>query len=267
MYKGYRVVAVTPAGRRRYLEVLAPYLVKNDLIDEWRLWVNTNIADDIACMNELASASDGKVTIEQGTGASTSNVHICKFFKNCCDPDTIYIRFDDDIVHIDRDAIRNLLDFRIKNPDFFLVYATIVNNAIVSHLYQRSGWLPSHKLVGYACMDHTGWQDPQFCEMVHRTFFEKGAAHLYDWVLNLYERVSINCFSFFGKDFAQFGGDVGLDEECWLSCDKSRELKRFNAICGNAVVCHFAYFTQREHMDKTDLLGKYKQLSLDAKIA
>ena len=44
-----RIVAVTPAGRKSYLEVLAPYIfAKRGVIDEWHLWINTAKEQDVS---------------------------------------------------------------------------------------------------------------------------------------------------------------------------------------------------------------------------
>ena len=49
-----KFVTVTPAGRRRYLEVLAAYLLRNrDIIDEHHWWLNTRVPKDIAFIHQL----------------------------------------------------------------------------------------------------------------------------------------------------------------------------------------------------------------------
>ena len=48
-------VTVTPAGRRRYLEILATHLLRNrDVIDELHWWLNTRDPHDVACIHRLA---------------------------------------------------------------------------------------------------------------------------------------------------------------------------------------------------------------------
>ena len=144
------------------------------------------------------------------------------------------------------------------------MFANTVNNAISSHLHQRFGAIDSSLgLAGYHCMDDIGWRVPRFAEHAHRSFlrsYEDGLSERFifpDWVLFYFERYSINCFSFFGSDFSSFGGRVGQDEEQWLSVEYPREKGRMNVICGNAVVAHFAFHTQREYLDRTDLLHRY----------
>jgi hypothetical protein len=266
MYADYRIVVVTPAGRQRYLEVLAPYIIKNRFVDEWRLWVNTTDSLDILYMRSL-EYDYKKVKLEFGDPSISikqdqPGYSIYQYFKNCCDPNTIYIRFDDDICYIMDDAILNLVSFRLGHQEPFLVFANTINNSIISHLYQRFKVLDSKRIVSYSCVDPIGWADGEFAEHVHRRFFDIGWPAMPDWELNIYERFSINCFAFFGRDFAQFGGVVNPNEECWLTMDKPRELGRPNLICGDAIVSHFAYYTQREHLEKTDLLSRYKELSM-----
>jgi hypothetical protein len=266
MYSGYRVVAVTPAGREKYLEILAPYLIKCDLIDEWRLWVNTTNSSDIEYMRSL-SLNNQKVTLEYNKpefpiGIMPLGYTIHQFYRNCCDPKTIYIRFDDDICWINITSIDNLLFCRLNNNNNFLVFANIINNAITSHLYQRFGYIRYNKIITYLCMDSIGWGCPEFGEWVHRTFLANGWPHMPDWELNIYERFSVNCFAFFGRDFAQFAGHVGQDEEVWLSVVKPHELQRPNLICGTAPMAHFAFYTQRDYLERTELLDIYKQKSL-----
>ena len=40
MYEGYKVIAITPAGRRRYLRILREYVKTQPLIDEHHILLN-----------------------------------------------------------------------------------------------------------------------------------------------------------------------------------------------------------------------------------
>jgi hypothetical protein len=268
VYQGFRVVAVTPAGRRRYLELLTSHTsAARGLVDEHQLWLNTHDAGDLAFMESLASR-DSFFRVVEGPQLAPHQLpdlrRIHAFFVGCCDPATIYIRFDDDIVYIAPDAIEKLLDCRLQHLQPPIVYANIVNNAICSHLHQRSGLIDySQGVCRYECLCHVGWRSPQFAELAHRSFLRSVAANnsdcfkMQDRDLCAYERMSINCIAWFGRDFATFGGKVGVDEEVWLSEDYPRTERRPNLICGSALVSHFAFFRQRDHLDATDLLELY----------
>jgi hypothetical protein len=48
LFNGKKVVVVTPAGRKQYLEILFKYILNlKSVITEYRLWVNTTNNDDI----------------------------------------------------------------------------------------------------------------------------------------------------------------------------------------------------------------------------
>lgn len=266
MHRGRRIVVVTPAGRRRYMELLVPQVLGlRGLVDEYRIWQNTSDEDDIAFFEATAAANPGFATVDrlpEGTPVD-GNWTIRHFFAGCVDPGTVYVRLDDDIVWLDdADAFRAFLDFRIDHPEFFLVYATVLNNAVVSHLQQRMMRLQLEgPPAGYACMDPVGWESPAFAEQVHRAVLaadDLRGFRMPPWRLHYHERVSINVISWLGEDFAAFGGAVGRDEEQWLSVDKPREAGRHNCIFGGFVVVHYAFYTQRAHLDATDVLAAYE---------
>ena len=41
MYRGYKIVCNTAAGRRRYMQYLFPQVLAADIIDRYDVWVNT----------------------------------------------------------------------------------------------------------------------------------------------------------------------------------------------------------------------------------
>lgn len=262
-----KTIVVTPAGRERYMRLLVRHIAaqKQDF-DEWHLWVNTNVQSDIAYMEDLARQYEWIRLIRLPlaiTKVDSYNIH--RFFEFAKDPDAIYIRFDDDIVYIAPNCIHNLAKFRRENPTPFLVYGNIVNNAIISHLHQRNGLVCYHDNVGYDCMDITGWKDPAFCLALHNAFIadvegnnlSKWLATFESWICSQYERVSINCVSWFGRDMTV---PVGSDEEQWLSVERPRALKRCNVIYGKALCAHFAFFTQRSLLDNGNVLQRYEAL-------
>jgi hypothetical protein len=59
-----------------------------------------------------------------------------------------------------------------------------------------------------------------------------------------------------------FNGIVGLHEEIWLSTDKPKELSAPNIIFGNSLFVHYAFAPQRQFLESTDILEKYKNITL-----
>lgn len=263
-----KVISVTPAGRRKYLEILVPYLLKErDKIQEHHFWINTIKEDDIRYMEGLCKQYSFFKMIHPKIPVN-GNRSIYHFYKDYVDEDTIYIRLDDDICWLREDAINNLIKARISNPDPFLVFANIINNGVCNHLHQRFGIIPMKTgALTYNAVCPLSWGCPLVAEKVHKVFLSNNAAkdtdkYLFDkWVLWDYNRFSVNCFSWFGKKFKEFSGEVGIDEELFLSRDIPQSERKPNIICGKALMSHFAYYPQRDHLETTTLLDQYRKLS------
>jgi hypothetical protein len=273
MYNQKRVVAVVPAGRAKYLEILVHYLRANShILDVCHLWCNTEDPDDIEYLHQLADADDGFFQFVAPIIPVDGTMSIYHFFRYCCEAETIYIRFDDDICWIAPDAIETLVRFRIDNPEYFLVYTNTINNSICSYLHQRIGCLGTEAGVcEYDVLGRVSHRSPELARAAHLTFLDAverkdvDRYHFPRWIAWEFERISINCICWSGSAFAEFNGNVGPDEEVWLSQEKPRQIGRPNAICGGAIAAHFAYYTQREWLEaNTDLLDRYGELARNA---
>lgn len=263
-WRGYRVVVVTPAGRKRYLELLFPQILNYQIVDEYQLWKNTTDEQDLEYMDSLQTQYPDFVKTKTCGVPINGNSSIHYFFKECTEDNTVYIRFDDDIVVLDDiDAFKSFLDFRINNKNYFLVYATILNNAVVSHILQRHGKIAQIPRVGYNVMDQFGWQNPEFACSLHDQILSKPDLSSFrigsEWLLYDYEHVSINCISWLGTEFRnQCNGVVAANEEPWLACEMPRKLGMINCIYGNYCVVHYAFFTQRDLVDREGYTEKYR---------
>jgi hypothetical protein len=258
MFEGVKVVVVTPAGRRQYLKILFKYILKlRPVIDEYRLWVNTTNIDDINFMKEFQSKNTDFVILEYlppGINVDTTKT-ICQFFKNCMDANTIYVRFDDDIVYIDNiDAFSNFLRFRKEHPEHLLVFGNIINNAICTHLHQRHGILSlDGGISGYKCTDDIGWWASPLSPKIHSetlSINDFSMFYMPNWKLFYNERVSINVISWLGSEFASFNGVIDSDEENYLACELPKIRNKPSIIFGNFVCVHYAFAPQRQILDQ-----------------
>lgn len=267
---GLRRVVVTPAGRQRYLEVLFRHLLaQKSSFDEWQVWVNTNVASDVRYMHQLAAAHPWVTLVTRaGTERSAPNTNnICKFFDAATDEGAMYLRLDDDVVWLAHDFVETMFAFREAHAQPYLVFGNIVNNAVVSHLHQRNGRLVYPRLGGYACMDDVGWRDPHYAHAVHTAFLRDAEcgdtrawrASFTQWHCLSFERVSINAICWLGTDMRAALPEQ--DEEQWLAVTRPKQLNRPNVILGAALCAHFAFFTQRAHLDTTDVLARYAALA------
>lgn len=264
-------IIVTPAGRERYMKILVKHLIsQKDYFDTWQIWANTKNMSDLYYFQTLADKYSWidvkKIENDPSIGSITT---ICLFFKFACEPDNVYLRLDDDIVYLSPNFIKEMFEERIRLKDPFLLYANIINNANISYLHIQNGLVKYPFPALYRCMDPIGWGDPFFAETLHETFIKDvESGKLAVWkttfknnrVLHNFERVSINCVAWLGSDFAEFNGNVDQEEEEWLACVKPRQLNRPNQIYGNAICAHFAFGTQREYLDTTNLLQRYEML-------
>jgi len=256
--KKWRVIAFTPAGRKSYLEILKKYIDKEDLIDEWQLWLNTGNKEDIDYINSIENE---KIKVKKIDGITEQdNYRIYEFYKYLDDKDAIYIRLDDDIVYIHPDAIKNLLKCRLENEEPFVVFANIVNNAVISNIHQRIGVLgKEYGEVSKNRFDQINFKNLDFAKQIHTTFINnyKNPEKYYFENEKINCDFSINCFAIFGKDI----GVVERDEELYFSFNQPNKLGRHNLICGNALVVHYAFHTQREALNNyPEIINFYKNI-------
>ena len=272
MYEGKKIVSVTPAGRKRYVQILAPYLLRSrDIIDRHIWWINTNIREDIEYIESLCEAFPDffELRFLDPLPETYNNYNIHRFFHECIQPDTMYFRLDDDICWMHPDCMANWAKARLSNSSDFVIYANIVNNAICSHA--RFGAMYRDKgMPEYHCLCNLGWKDPIYAERVHRNFLRKLEEGTIDdyrfphlWHTGPGEtRISINAIAWHGSEFAKFNGQVGRDEEDWISIIKPKQISMGTSIAGDALLTHFAFYTQRKHLEgQTNLLDHYKVIS------
>lgn len=272
MINGFKIVVVTPAGRKRYMEILFEYILREkSIIDEYQIWVNTKDEDDINYFNCLKEKYPDFITLnfdyfnESNCGHYTN---IRNFFRNCIDENTIYIRLDDDIVWVQENFIKSMSEYRIKNNNAFLVFATIINNVYIDNVLQNLGFYEDLPKFSFDRFDENGWRNPYICEKKHQYFlenyFEKNKIpekKFEEIILRYDESVSINCISWRGDDFKKFNGIIPhIEEEVWLNTFGTQLLNKNNIIYGDVYCTHYAFWPQRDYLDETNILNRYKKL-------
>jgi len=264
MIDNKKIVICIPAGRQRYLEVLIKFLEKEfDIIDEVRFWLNTKNESDRKYIYDLSN-KNSKYTIDTtafGDPNEGQSHTIGLFFKNCIDEDTIYIRFDDDIVFLEKNFIRDLVTFRINNPEYYLVLGNIVNNCVSDYQHKQKGALKTELNIEEKAPCDTNWPNSDLAIQKHLQFFE----HLKNNRLDLYKfenkkwnhHYSVNAICWMGSEFKKTNGYVVYgDEEIFLTSGKN------NIIFGEKVCCHYSFFITRDKIDEnTQILNEYKLLS------
>lgn len=279
----YKVKICTPAGRKKYLEVLKPLIyrkMKEGLIEEWQLWLNTVDEDDIKYLYSMEKENPKvKVyTIDEEitpTWETYNALQTYKFFKYAHDDDTIYIRLDDDIVWIEEGAIEKICRARINAPKAYMITPNIINSTLCTSFHQEIGALDESagKVKRYtkedpdwAYLDSFNYSDSDLIDHIHATFkkrYEEGSTSAY-YLPNIsydeYQRFSICCVAWWGKDHIE----IGYIEEPQIAYQIPKELERPNFFVGDALLLHYAYHTQRKHLtEQGDIpLEFYRKINL-----
>lgn len=267
MYNNYRIVLVTPSGRRKYQSILFKYIEKySAIIDEYRIWVNTKNINDINWFKNLEKKYDW-VTLDTREYIS-GNRSINQFFNKCIDNNTIYIRLDDDILYLDSNFLQNLIECRIAHPEYFLVYGNIINNGICSFFHQRHNIININCILKYNAMSNL-WASGLLAEQIHNIFIDDinnndtKKYQIDNRIISNKHRFSINAISWFGAEFSKFNGYINSkeDEEKFLTQLYPSSIEKNNFLCGSAICSHFAYYPQRKYLDTKDIIHKYSDIA------
>lgn len=272
MYRGYQVVICIAAGRWRHMEILLRQLNKyRSVVDKIHLWINCVDPEDRRRLR-VTAALDSYYTLVELEDKSKINPavlweSVCLFYKYACEVNTIYIKVDDDIVWVDDlEHFCYFLDFRIDNRQYFLTSANVMINAICNHLHQQQGCVQGFEHITYDAHDQNIFLDGSFVERLHEFVLSQGGPDARRWDLSTkhevqdYARICINFISWFGDDFANFGGQVPKEDETWLTVDKPKDLSRCVAVCPNYGCVHYSFGPTRRFLDSKDLLLKYRNL-------
>jgi hypothetical protein len=278
-------IVCTAAGRKENLEILSLYLNKyKDEFDSWEIWVNTNVSEDIEYMKELEENYSWASLIYSQDAVDYSNfekmrANISLFFANCNDPNAVYLRTDDDIIFIEQNAISKMFNARIQDTSTPIILGNIVNNAVISKIYQDSGIFSWPEDLSYHCLDKTAWENPEFAKNLHIDFINKinnnevQSLYFENQEVKDFTRISINAFTLRGDMIDLIKDDIilpvtilgtgfGVDEEEFLTTALPKKLNIPNKIIGNAVFGHYSFFIQRDELDKNGILKQYKKIAL-----
>ena len=225
---------------------------------------------------------DATIVIPEDKGNpdyGTSNLYHW-YKQDACSANTDYIKFDDDIVWIEPNFIDKMFNYREKYKDkHFLIFPNIVNNAIITNIQTRLGCLNWD--FGSACwynpLDAIGWGNGVFAENLHRMFLEYIKNDTYTelyfdkWILDKREQVSINSISWSGEDFVNIvpfmnhpatGAVRGNGQDEWhINNYGPGVTNKHSVILGDMLCAHYSFFVQKSHLDSTNILEQYKNLT------
>ena len=137
-----KLVLITFAGNKKYLEILFSYILKyKKYIDEYKLFVATTNREDIEYMNDFKKNNEDFVKMEyykeNGNIILNDRNKIWDYaYSICQDDDTIYLKLDDDIVFLEESLFTDFIKYR-ETSDAPLLYPVIINNIYFSNLFSN----------------------------------------------------------------------------------------------------------------------------------
>ncbi|MBR5455909.1 MAG: hypothetical protein IKU76_03035 [Bacteroidaceae bacterium] len=272
MYKDFKIVVNTAAGRRQNMQYLVPYILRSDIVDRYDIWINTHNTVDIEFFKQLAK-NFPKVNLvwqpdNEVNGISTINA----FYKDCTDKDTIYFKLDDDVVWMEPGLIEKMVEFRVSNPEPFLVTPLVINNALSTYLLYIHRKISLNQEFSIQKARHIFWKKGRFAYELHTWFLrvieERSWNKLFVGSKEMgMTRFSINAILWFGKEMAKFNGNVTGDDEEFLSCIYPTLQGKSNLWNGDAIVAHYSFGPQNPSLSRTSILPKYgKALELECSL-
>jgi len=144
MYQDKKIIACSPVGRRESMKCLFKQILKNrHVIDEYHLWVNTDVKEDLDFIYEYAKQNPDFVKLKHGCDPLDpeqmgKSHNVKRFYNYCVEPNTFYFKIDDDIIFIEDGTFEKMIQYKVDNPKTFLVYPIIMNNSWCTHFLRKN---------------------------------------------------------------------------------------------------------------------------------
>lgn len=280
MIDNKKIIAWTPYGRRETVSILVKYVARDveaGIVDEYHLFMNTDEdqVEDRTYAEELANRYSFIKLLPIPAG-----VHVFQpkqgntmyYYQYAIEPDTVYVRLDDDLVYVHENAIENLVRAKIGTPAL-ATFPIIINNAVSSYYLQVMGKIPYDwgRVEAPNCVDRVGWADAHFAEQIHRFTLDKIRTGQitdiflhHDIQLSLGLQFSVSCFAAESDIYRELNppGVVRHEEETWLTITRSQQTGRRNVIVGNSLVSHLSFYPHSKYIrEETDILNQYRELA------
>lgn len=131
------------AGRKEYISILDCYLQRNLVrnggwLDEVMFIMRVNRTVDIVYLHDLTDSIPEYNLHEIYTEEQDDDKPFAEAYK-LCEPDTLYVKIDDDILFLEDNAIQSIVHRKIDNPDYLMVSANVLNQP-------ASSWVSQHHL-------------------------------------------------------------------------------------------------------------------------
>lgn len=275
-----KVIAWTPYGREETVSILIEYIkrdVEAGIVDEYHLYMNTD--EDQVRDREYAHELNEQYDWVQlryhphDIPLKPKQLNTGKYYRYAVEPNTVYVRFDDDIVYIHSQAIERLVRRKLSSPAL-VCFPLIWHNATTSYYSQQFGKIPLDWGIVKSpyCMDTVGWSNALFAEGIHRLLLghirNDSVEDLFwhhDVQIEIGTQFSVSSFAAHSDIYREMNPPGFLDheeEEHWHTVDRPVRTGRPNSIVGNALVSHLSFMGHTNYIRReTDIMQQYKELS------
>ena len=143
MYKDKKIIACSPVGRKLSMQSLFKSILQNKhVVDEYHLWVNTTVDEDLEFIQEFYEQNKDFVQLKYGCDKLDPDQmgradNVKRFYNYCVEPNAFYFKIDDDIIYIEPGTFEKLAQYKIDNPETFLTYPIIMNNYWCTHFLRK----------------------------------------------------------------------------------------------------------------------------------
>ena len=279
-----KITALVFYGRKRYVEILFKYLFANlkrngGILNIIKFAIRTKNDTDLKYVDSLIALYPEelcKIDFNNDETYLTS-------YESVNDDDYVF-KIDDDIVFIQNGTFENMFKEYTQINHMFLS-ANVVNHPRLSDVHSRiSAIQPLCKLNQtlicdkdnsmdfnlFCSIDQNWWDKPKCAELAHENFFknfydknlDKYDFGLWDFHFeNDFKRYSINFILTMGKYINNLSKYGKIEDELLISSIIPKNTNKHTFAVGKTLVCHFAYFTQRDELSKTNILKRYEDVS------
>jgi len=255
-----QTVGITFAGRRDRMSILVSYMTEalhRGILTTWHVWDYTRCEDDAVWLRTTVASIPG-VIIKSPMQKDTYEDCYASYTPASYDPDTVFVKFDDDIVYVDLEAFEGFIAFRRSRPDIYLLSANVVNNIVCAGIQKyHQGFF---KDVAIDALHTSSAQ----ATAIHRAFLAGDTPKTADIVM--YDPnviLNINFVAWLGADLQSVclceSLRTGRDEQA-LASIFPKLFHRPVAIYGPFVVSHLSFYTQDPSMDIPELIEAYQRL-------
>lgn len=281
-----RVEAIVVYGRKDRIQILHKYLLRNlrrngGVVDVVHFVVFAAFKEDMDYLTQLIADHAPDYAYPAVTGR-----RLAKFYSICQDPDTVYLKIDDDMVYLADEAIPEMVRERLRNR-CGLVSANVINHAILSAVHQDIGairnflpgedasrpWIRNDEVLPIMAIEKKSqsqcvWSTWECGAWMHESFLSRLAddtACAYDFGWHDFHasghgtfnggrffplphtRWSINMIAFKMEDVADAEPEsLAEDDEKELSVVHPARLEKRSCAVGSALAAHFSYSRQED---------------------